>query len=140
MYDLSFVTHTLTQILTDSLAKSPVFGGKQPSFSVGVSARHPRHPSGTEDCDLNLYLFHVTENKFLKNSFWTQAEVTGRPPGSTLQPIAFQPLCLDLYYLLSAQSETSYIHEQQVMSVAMRAFHELGTLMLATPNPDGYAT
>ena len=35
----------------------------------------------------------------------------------------FLPLALDLFYLLFAYSETSYIEEQEAMSVALRIFH-----------------
>src|SRR5262249_25367906 len=83
---------------------------------------------------------HVAENKHLKNSFWSQAMLTGQPTTPARQPVAYEPLCLDLYFLLSAQSQTSYTHEQQVMSVAMRAMHEFGTLKLTTPTPTGQHT
>ncbi|GHJ47497.1 hypothetical protein Cs7R123_48390 [Catellatospora sp. TT07R-123] len=136
MYDLSIVTDALKQIIIDALAASPLFGGGPPGFSTAVSGQHPQHPS-LADCDLNLYLFHVTENKHLKNAFWSQSMLTGQPPGPPRQPVAYEPLCLDLYFLLSAESQTSYTHEQQAMSVAMRALHEYGTLQLATPTPTG---
>jgi hypothetical protein len=140
MYDLSIITDTLSQIVTNALASSPLFGGGPANFSVGVSGQHPQTPTSMNDCDVNLYLFHVTENKFLKNSFWTQAELTGQPAGPVRQGVAFEPLCLDLFYLLSAQSQSSYVHEQQAMSIAMRALHEFGTVKLNTPTPTGQAT
>jgi hypothetical protein len=139
MYDLSIITDVLSQILTNAFASSPLFGGGPTNFSVGVSGQHPQTPTSMNDCDVNLYLFHVTENKFLKNSFWTQAELTGQPPGPVRQGVAFEPLCLDLFYLLSAQSQSSYVHEQQAMSIAMRALHEFGTVKLNTPTPTGQA-
>lgn len=139
MYDLSIVTDALRQIIIDALAASPLFGGGPPTFSFAVSGQHPQQPPSGADCDLNLYLFHLTENKFLKNYFWSQASITGQPPGPPLQPIAYEPLCLDLFYLLTAQSQASYVNEQQVMSVAMRALHEYGTVKLATPTPTGEA-
>lgn len=140
MYDLSIVTDALQQIITDALAASPVFGGGAPGFSVSVTGQHPQQPPTGSDCDLNLYLFHVAENKFLKNAFWSQAAITGQPPGPARQPIAYQPLCLDLYYLLTTQSTVSFTQEQQILSVAMRALHEFGTVKLATPTPTGAAT
>ncbi len=140
MYDLSIVTDALRQIIIDALGASPLFGGGPPPFSVTVSGQHPQQPPSGADCDLNLYLFHLTENKHLKNYFWSQASITGQPVGPPFQPIAYEPLCLDLFYLLTAQSPSSYVNEQQVMSVAMRALHEHGTVKLATPTPTGEAT
>lgn len=138
MYDLSIVTDALRDILTGALAASPLFGGGPPPFSIAVSSQHPDTPSGA-DCDLNLYLFHLCENKHLRNQFWTQQSITGQP-GAPIQPIAFEPLCLDLWFLLSAQSEGSYQQEQQAMSVAVRAFHEQPVVRLPTPTPTGIAT
>ncbi|MGH3150237.1 MAG: DUF4255 domain-containing protein [Streptosporangiaceae bacterium] len=51
--------------------------------------------------------------------FWTaQAQTAGGPP------VRYQPMALDLYYLLSAFAEDNYVQEQQTMSIAMRVFHE----------------
>ena len=110
-----------------------MFGGGPPPFSVSVSGQHPETPSGGSDCELSLYLFHVGTDKFLANSFWTQAAQSGGGVGK--QPIAFEPLSLDLWYMLSAQSQSSYVHEQQVLGIAMQAFHEHGTVKLPTPTP-----
>jgi hypothetical protein len=140
MYDLSIVTDALRDILTAALASSPLFGGNPTPFSVGLSSQHPESIVSGADCDLNLYLFHVAENKDLRNQFWTHAAISGQPPGLPKQPVAFEPLCLDLYFLLSTQSESSYQQEQQVMSIAVRAFHELPIVRLATPTPTGVAT
>ncbi|TQF68281.1 DUF4255 domain-containing protein [Rhodococcus spelaei] len=133
MQDLSLVTDTLITILTTAVNSSPLWGGQAPPFSIVVSGQHPEQPATSGDCDLNLYLFHVSIDKFLANAFWTQQGQSGGPKG--LQPVAFEPLCLDLWYLLSAQSSVSYAHEQQVLGVAMQAFHEHGTITLDTPTP-----
>jgi hypothetical protein len=42
----------------------------------------------------------------------------------TAQPVRYLPFALSLYYLLFAYSETSYIEEQEAMSVAMRLLHD----------------
>jgi hypothetical protein len=133
MHDLSIVTDTLRAILTTAINASPVFGGGPPPFSVTVSGQHPETSSGGSDCELSLYLFHVGPDKFLANSFWTQAAQSGGPTGK--QPVAFEPLCLDLWYMLSAQSQSSYVQEQQVLGIAMQAFHEHATVKLPTPTP-----
>jgi hypothetical protein len=133
MQDLSIVTDTLRNILTAALNTSPVFGGNPPTFSVNVSGQHPQTPSGGSDCELSLYLFHVGADKFLANSFWSQAAQSGGGTGS--QPVAFEPLSLDLWYMLSAQSQASYVQEQQVLGVAMQALHEHATFKIPTPTP-----
>jgi hypothetical protein len=130
MHDLSIVTDTLRKILTDALAISPIWGGGPPPFSVNVSGQHPETPSGGADCELSLYLFHVGMDKFLANSFWSQAAQHGGKA-----PVAFEPLSLDLWYMLSAQSQASYVHEQQVLSVAMQAFHDQATFKIPSPPP-----
>jgi len=130
MQDLSIVTDSLKQILTTALGSSQLFGGAGPPFSVNISGQHPETPTGQSDTELSLYLFHVGADKFLANQFWTQAA-----QGAGKQPVAFEPLSLDLWYMLSAQSQTSYVHEQQVLGVAMRAFHENATFSLPTPTP-----
>lgn len=133
MHDLSIVTDTLRTILTTAINASPVFGGGPPPFSVTVSGQHPETPGGGSDCELSLYLFHVGPDKFLANSFWTQAAQSGGGAGK--QPVAYEPLCLDLWYMLSAQSVSSYVQEQQVLGIAMQAFHEHATVKLPTPTP-----
>jgi hypothetical protein len=131
MRDLSLVTDTLRQILSDAVNSNPLWGGPPP-FQVSVSGQHPENPGQQADCELDLYLFHIAADKFLANSFWSSQAQSG---GSGQQPVAFEPLCLDLWYMLSAQSKTSYVHEQQVLGVAMQAFHEHGTFKIAAPTP-----
>lgn len=129
MRDLSIVTDTLRTVLVNALNTSPVFGGQPPPFSVTVSGQHPETP-GQSDCELSVYLFHVAANPHLRNSFWSAgAQHTGRPP------VASEPLGLDLWYMVSAQSKTSYVHEQQVLGIAMQSLHEHATLAIAAPGP-----
>ena len=136
MYDLSLVTDTLCQLISDALAASPIWGGAGPPFHVGVTGQSPEESGTTNDCDLNFFLFHVAEDPYQKNSFWTQAAQGG--VGSPLnQPVAAQPLCLDLHYLLSARSKGSYAQEQQVMGVAMKALHDQAIVTVPTPIPFG---
>jgi hypothetical protein len=122
----------MRKIVSDALASSPVWGGGPP-FSIKVSGQHPDNPPSNADCELCLYLFHIATDKFTANSFWSQAAQGGGGVGR--QPIAFEPLCLDLWYVMSAQSKTGYVQEQQVLSVAMQALHEHATVQLADPPP-----
>ena len=38
--------------------------------------------------------------------------------------VRYLPFALDLFYLLSAYSETSYAQEQEAISIALRIFHD----------------
>jgi hypothetical protein len=134
MYDLSLVTDTLKGLLTTAIAGSPIWGGGGPP-TVSISGINPDLVTSAADCDLNLFLYHINEDKYLKNSFWTQAAQSGGSP--VHQPVAFEPMALDLWYLLSARSSVSYELEQQVMSIALRCFHENAIVTLPTPGPAG---
>ena len=46
-----------------------------------------------------------------------------------------EPLSLDLWYMLSAQSKSSYVNEQLVLGLAMEGLHQHGTFTLQTPTP-----
>ncbi|TDN90903.1 DUF4255 domain-containing protein [Microbacterium sp. BK668] len=129
MRDLSIVTDTLRDLLTTAVNTSPLFGGAPPPFSVTVSGQHPQTP-GLSDSELNVYLFHVAPDKHLANSFWSQAAQHGTTP-----PVASEPLSLDLWYMVSAQSKTSYVHEQQILGIAMQAMHDNAILEINAPTP-----
>jgi hypothetical protein len=49
--------------------------------------------------------------------------------------VAFEPLCLDLWYMVSAQSKSSYTQEQQLSGIAMRSLREHATVRVAAPTP-----
>jgi Pvc16 N-terminal domain len=131
MQDLTIVTDALLKIINDALTNSPLYGQAGPPFSLNVTGQHPETPNGGgHDCELNLYLFHIGTDKYLANQFWTQASQRGGK-----QPVAFEPLALDLWYMLSAQSKISYTQEQLVLSIAMQALHENAKFTLNTPTP-----
>lgn len=129
MRDLSIVTDALCALLTGAVNTSPIFGGTPPPFAVTVSGQHPQTP-GLADCELNVYLFHVAPNKYLANSFWSQAAQHASTPA-----VASEPLSLDLWYMVSAQSKTSYVHEQQILGIAMQCLHDNAVIDLNTPTP-----
>lgn len=71
---------------------------------------------------LNLYLYQVTENGYLKNQ-----EI---PQQGHLGAYGHPPLSLDLHYLLTARStnetaEDSDLEAQQILGDAMRVLHDL---------------
>ena len=134
MDDLSLVTDTLAGFINAAIQASPIYSGPAAPPKPTVTAQHPDTPAAAET-QLNLYLFHITADPQQLNSFWSQAAQSG---GGGRQPVAFEPLAVDLWYMLSAQSATSYNQEQQALGVAMQALHEHGTFAIpgtSTPPP-----
>lgn len=116
LLDLSTVTDVLTGMLTDCVQKSPVL--KQNPFTINITGLAPDAVRDGGECQLSFYLFHVDQDKFQRNL----QPGTPIPPNSI--PINYQPLALNLYYLLTAYSKADYHQEQQAMSVALRCFYE----------------
>src|SRR5690242_10926916 len=108
--DLTLITDKLIQMLKDAGLTSPPL-----TFNITVSGSAPDTVREDADCQLSLYLFHIEQDKFQLN-----------PPvtGKRAQIVPFQPLALNLYYMLSASAGKNYAQEQQAMSIAMRCFNE----------------
>lgn len=148
--DLSIATDHLVQILRDCIADSDLWGLEPPPEGVPIGAAPAvpfvinvtgNAPDITEadgqNCELSIYLFHVENNAFMRNS-----PVIGDPPVPL--PVPYQPIALNLYYLLSAYSKGSYIEEQQAMSIALKCLYEhtlLKDVVLAKDGrPKGFFT
>lgn len=116
LLDLSIVTDRLIKLLEECRNNSPLWDVTS-QFTINVTGNPPDTLRNAGDCQLSLYLFHVESDKFQKNSSVS---------GAGVSPIPFQPLSLNLYYLLSAFSsnENGYLEEQRAMSIALRCFHE----------------
>jgi hypothetical protein len=114
LLDLSAVTRQLLDLLFDARDNGPII--KPNPFQIDISGKPPDLSRLGDNCQLGLYLFHVTQDQFQRNS-----PVTG-PRVPTLPA---QPLSLDLYYLLTASSPSgSYDEEQRALSMALLCFHE----------------
>ncbi len=131
--DLSFVTDTLIQLLTDCVDKWPLWappagssGGEVNKFTINITGAAPDTVRSLGQCQLSLYLFHVTPDPYQRNS---------PVVGPRAQTIPAQPLSLDLYYLLSAFAPDDYHQEQQAMSIAMRCFHQHPIVRASVPIP-----
>src|SRR5258706_16121813 len=119
--DLSAITHVLTTMVENARDTSLLWatlGLTKPNFTMTVSGSMPesvRHDG--DDCQVNVHLFHVTQDKYQRNS-----PVMG-PRAVT---IPSQPLSLNLYYLVTAFSpaKNGSVQEQQAMSIVLKAFHE----------------
>lgn len=123
--DLSIVTDRLIDLLGDAIAASTIWlppGAPPgtppgPPFAVDVNAFPPDLLRQRQGCQLGLYLLHVSRDKAQTN-----APVTGTR--TRVPKIPHQPLPLQLTYVLSAHAENDPVLEQQVMSVALKCFHE----------------
>lgn len=148
--DLSIATDHLVQILRDCIAASDLWGLEPPGeglpqggnpaqpFQINVTGNAPDITvADAQNCELSIYLFHVENNAFLRNS-----PVIGDP--TVPLPVPYQPMAVNLYFLLSAYSKGNYIEEQQAMSVALKCLYEhtlLKDVVLAKDGrPKGYFT
>jgi len=116
--DLSIVTDRLIKLIEKSRDESPLWatlGATSPTFTITVTGAMPEAVRKDGGCQVSVYLFHVTEDKYQKN-----APVTG----PRVPPIPTQPLSLNLYYLVTAFADKDYVQEQQAMSIVLRCFHE----------------
>lgn len=119
--DLSIVTDTLIHLLEDARDHSPIWDTRA-RFTIDINGSAPDTTRDLGDCVLSLYLLHVTPNTQVRNSPVRHHNAPAAP--LTVPRIPFQPLGLDLYYLLTAWADESYVHEQLAMSVALQCFHE----------------
>jgi hypothetical protein len=117
LLDLSIITDRLIKLIEDATNQSPLWsslGMTQPP-SIHVDGAMPEAVRKDGGCQVSVYLFHAVEDKYQKNSPVT---------GSRGQPIPYQPLSLNLYYLVTAFADKDYHLEQQAMSIVLRCFHE----------------
>ena len=130
IFDLSVVTDTLKRLIDAEWPNAPLWTPATPLFAVDVSGLSPDAVRQGQGAQLSLYLYHVEEDKATESLFWSAAAQSGGGP-----PLRYQPLALDLYYLLSVYAEGNYVHEQQAMSIAIRVFHE--NPVVSGIGPDG---
>jgi hypothetical protein len=132
--DLSAITDSLIGLLKDQWATAPIWaelGLGGPSFTPAFTGLAPdRLQKDNGGAQLSVFLYHVESNNAQESSQWTPDML--RSPGN---PARYLPLALDLYYLVNAYSEGSYIEEQQMMSVALRIFHANGIVRSGPPSP-----
>jgi hypothetical protein len=131
--DLSSITDALLAVVSGDWDSAPIWselggGGFSPPSSAsptpkpapnftGLAPDQAMHQSGPQ---LGLYLYHIETNHAAEALFWQPQMMD---PSLTGEPVRFLPMAIDAYYLLYAYSENSWIEEQQLMSVALRAFH-----------------
>jgi hypothetical protein len=119
--DLSAVTDDLIDLVKSGWQSAPIWtelGVSGPTFVPTFSGLAPDAIREGNGPQLSLFLYHVESDNAQEAVFWTSQ--MQHSPG---QPVQYLPLALNLFYLLSAYSETSYAEEQEAMSVALRIFH-----------------
>jgi hypothetical protein len=114
---ISGVSTTVRQLLQNEM-NIPI------GFTVTVASPDVIIDDGSDDIRLNLFLYQISENSYLKNQ-----DLPGHGhPGTFGRP----PLSLDLYYLLtaypSAETPDADLEPQQVLGEAMRVLHEFATI------------
>jgi hypothetical protein len=126
--DLSVVTQQLVTMLENCRDKSPLWttlGAGGPTFTINITGSAPDSVRDQGDCQLTVYLLHVQSDKYQMNSTVTGPRANRNPPvGQRVPAIPFQPLSLDLYYLVTAYAGRDSVQEQQAMSIVLRCFHE----------------
>ena len=124
--DLSIVTDRLLGLLKSCYDQSPMWkenGGSVQRFSITMTGAMPESVRSKGGCQLSLYLLHVRESASQKNS-----SVLGR---TLLVP--FQPLALELSYLLTVYSNDDYRQEQRAMGLALRCLYENPIVRMTVP-------
>lgn len=109
--DLSEVTSFLVDEINKAVQATDIHNPP----TITVSASSPDAVRRASGCQLTFYLFHVDQDPHHRNSPVT---------GPRAVPIPFQPLSLNLYYVLTAFAEANAVQEQQAMSIALRWLHE----------------
>lgn len=123
--DLSAVTDTLIDLVKSQWSTAPIWtevGGSPPgpTFTPNFTGLAPDDAMKQPGPQLSMYLYHVESDNAREALFWKPAIFD--PVGG--EPTRFLPLALNLFYLLFAFSEGSYVEEQEAMSVALRIYHD----------------
>ncbi len=122
--DLSAVTDALIGLVKNQWTTAPIWtevtgSPPGPTFTPNFTGLAPEAARQQPGPQLSMYLYHVESDNAREALFWQPQMLKDSPGG----PTRFLPMALDLYYLLFAYSETSYVQEQEAMSVAARVFH-----------------
>jgi hypothetical protein len=119
--DLSLVTASLLNLLRyrldEGLSRISGMSLQQSDAQVLLSSLPSDEPGG--DLTIRLYLYHVTEDAYLKNQ---------PPVSSDPDPVRYNPMGLQLYYQLTAHAEplsdALVGNSQKFFGLAMKAFHD----------------
>jgi hypothetical protein len=120
--DLAEITESLIGLVKGQWAAAPLWKqlGGAPAFTPSFTGLAPDAVKQESGPQLSMYLYHVESDNAQQSLSW---QPWMQDDGG--QPIRFQPLALDLFYLLFAHSdgEAGWSQEQEAMSVALRIYH-----------------
>jgi len=112
LLDISMVTQALIALIRESFNLSPAWSTAPPTIS-------PEPPDRVNGDGLGFYLYHISEDAHYKN---LPSSGNGTPP------VRYVPMALNLFYQLSASSSANdgsgALLEQQMMGIAIKAFHD----------------
>jgi len=112
---IGMVGESLMSFLDDEMQITP---------NVNITLLGPDE-SGGGNRRINLFLYKVEQNTYLKNMDW---QVSRADPGQIKPP----PLSLNLYYLMTAYApndqQTGNTAAHEILGDAMRVFHEIPTV------------
>ena len=117
--DLSIVTTRLLNILQNYINNAGV-------TSVHLSGSMPDAVRQDSGCQMSFSLFHVTEDKYQRSS---------PLPNNHAQILPYQPMSLNLYYLLTASCNKDYQKEQHAMTLALQFFYQTPILKISVIIP-----
>jgi hypothetical protein len=133
LLDLSLVSTALIRLLERYVPMSPVWGGAPPAGLTITGDAPDLVKQSPGEHTLLLYMFHVEEDAARRNT-----PAPARPNAH----VRFQPMGLQLYYLLAAYGGTTpntlaFQREQRLLGIAMKGFHDhpILTRRTAVPNP-----
>lgn len=116
--DLYKVTKTLTDLLKVNITNN-IDPDLPAEFDVTAV---PPERVGNATNQLNLFLYHVTEDAYYKNALG---------PGSDVPNVAKTPMALNLFYILTAHHETTDEEalfdaqsQQRLMGYGLKTFHD----------------
>jgi len=113
LLDVSLVTQTLVSLIDKHIKASPAGAG---IVGLKVSAEPREELNGPST--VGIYLYHITEAAHFKNA----------APVSSVLPIRFTPMGLNLFYQLTAHSDTQddpgIFREQLLTGLAMKALRD----------------
>lgn len=128
--DLSQVTNTLISMLENYVTtSSPLWQSLEAAgstFPLSYSGALPDAVRKQPGCQLTFSLFHVTEDKYQRNAPLMNQRA---------QVIPYQPMSLNLYYLLTAFADQQYQFEQQAMTMALQFFYQTPIVRMTVALP-----
>ncbi len=138
VFDLSIVTDALIALITKYRDESPIWTSTTTKPTIDITGAAPDAGRVGADCVLSVYLFHVATDKYQRNTPLPLRPPVVSSPSQRLRvpPIPFQPLALDLYYLVTAWAGSQYVTEQRAMSIALKALYENPTIHSTVHNDD----